>query len=206
MSQVRSRRRAFVVLGVGLFLLVLGSWSGAQYRRATLFSPFFYAPSGLAISPNREIVVGVEASRIHIYDDEGRFIRGWGLSPYGGPIRLQLLGSEAVEVARRDRDHLAVYGLDGQLLSSRDQPGAFDAIAVEHDIRVMAPGGDMFELGPEGLVRSSGGTTKLIVPTPLWPLQAFGADPVVPVALLMAGGAVATMIGVVMTADSSRKG
>lgn len=205
MIDVRSRRLAWVILGLGLVILVLGSWSGAQFRTATILSPFFREPSGLAISDKGELLVAVEESRIHVYDDQGRFLRGWGLAPEQGAIRLQLSGSDTVEVVRSNHDTVSVYDLSGDLLSSHDQPGAFDRIGVERDRRVIAPAGDIFELGPEGLVHRVGTSERLIVSTPRWPLEVFGAEPLIPVALLMAGGAIMTMIGLVMTADSSSR-
>ena len=66
MGSGRSRGRSLGVIGIGLALLILGSWSGAQFRRATLFSPFFFAPSGLALSPDGEILIGLEAEVIPI--------------------------------------------------------------------------------------------------------------------------------------------
>ncbi|MAI80528.1 MAG: hypothetical protein CL917_16405 [Deltaproteobacteria bacterium] len=204
MSVGQSRWKAYFILGVGLVVLVLGGWSGAQYRRATLFSPFFYAPSGLAVSPAGEILVAVEEARIHIYNSEGTFLRGWGIFPDGGPVRMQP-ESESVQIATENLDTVSVYGYTGQLNQTFDEAGAYSAFGADHDTRVIGPEGDLFELAPGGLFRISNGEARLIVTEPKWPLSMFGSDPVVPVAALMALGAVGTMLGVVMTANTTSR-
>ena len=201
MGSGRSRGRSLGVIGIGLALLILGSWSGAQFRRATLFSPFFFAPSGLALSPDGEILIGVQASRIHLYDDQGRFLWGWGVSPEGGPIRMQSLGPSGVEVARQDQDTVSLYDYKGNLTEEREDPAAFEALGADHDRRIETPSGVLFEMGPAGLYRVAEGQRQPIVSLPPWPLSLFGAEPMIPVALVMTLGAVVILVGVIMTAD-----
>ena len=206
MGRGRSRGQSAAVVFVGLVFLILGSWSGAQYRHMTLFSPFFFEPSGLAISPDGEVLVGVEASRIHIYSDEGMFLRGWGVAPDEGRIRMRAVSDRGLEVARQEQDSVLLYDYKGELLESREDPEAFDAFGADRDLRVTGPSGDVFELGPRGLSHVSEGASRRIVPSPQWPLSLFGRAPMIPVALVMTVGAVLILFGVIMTADISRSG
>ena len=199
MSTHRSRWPAFAVLGLGLVLLLLGSWSGAQYRYSTLFSPFFFSPSGMAFSPEGAVLVGVQDSRIHAYRDDGIFVRGWGLSPLGGAIRLRTHGMESVEIARQGDDTVSRYDYRGGLIETREDPDAFEAFGSEHDRRVVGLSGDVFELGPNGLSVISGEQSRLIVSVPQWPLSLFGSAPMIPVALVMTMGALLIIVGTLMT-------
>lgn len=204
MSTNRSRGPSAAVLGLGLALLILGSWSGAQYRQMTLFSPFFYSPSGLAVSSDGEILVGVQDSRIHIYNEAGRFLRGWGVAPEQGPIRMRALGDGGVEVVRQASDTVSVYDAKGELLEAREDATAFEALGSERDRQVIGSGGDVFQIGAEGLTRVSEALPRLIVPLPRWPLSLFGRSPMIPVALVMTVGAALILVGVIMTADLKR--
>ncbi|MAI27668.1 MAG: hypothetical protein CMN75_16715 [Spirochaeta sp.] len=206
MGRGRSRGQSAAMLGLGLVFLILGSWSGAQYRHMTLFSPFFFEPSGLAVSPDGEVLVGVQDSRIHIYSDEGMFLRGWGVAPDEGLIRMRTLSDRGLEVARQKEGVVSLYDYRGELLESREDPAAFEALGPDQDLRVTGPSGDVFELGPRGLSRVSEGASQRIVPLPAWPLSLFGRAPMIPVALTMTVGAVLILVGVIMTADISRGG
>lgn len=204
MSTYRSRWKAFAVLGLGLALLLFGSWSGAQYRYSTLFSPFFFSPSGMALSPEGAVLVGVQDSRIHIYRDDGIFVSGWGLSPIDGAIRLRTQGMDGVEIARQGDDTVSLYDYRGGLLEAREDPGAFEAFGSEHDRRIPGLSGEAFEIGPNGLSFISGEQSRLIVSVPKWPLSLFGSAPMIPVALVMTVGALLILVGALMTADLRR--
>jgi len=158
----------------------------------------------MAFSPEGAVLVGVQESRIHIYRDDGIFVRGWGLSPVGGAIRLRTHEMDSVEIARQDDDTVSRYDYRGGLIETREDPDAFEAFGSERDGRVVGLDGDVFELGPNGLSVISDEQSSLIVSVPQWPLSLFGSAPMIPVALVMIMGALLIIVGALMTARLRR--
>lgn len=201
--RIDRRRLGQVLLAIGCGLLVLGAWSAAQYRLLDARAPFFSRPFGLAVARDGTLYVGANLSQVHAYDPEGAPLRGWSVPSAGGPFRLRL-ADDRLEVAPARTGELLVYDLAGNRISATPDPAAYERLGDDHDRRAETAGGLVYELAPEGLVRTAPAPAEVLVSTPPWPLSALGPRPAVPLFLLLVGGTLGPIAGVVLTAAPRR--
>ena len=197
------RRLGQILLGVGFASLILGAWAGAQYRTATALRIFFVNPFGMAMGEDGRIYVGADRREIHAYDTDGRPVAAWTVDQDAGRFRIRHAAAGRIEVAREQPGELIVYDADGAELSRQSDAGAFARFGGANDARVVSASGTVYELTPEGLVRSSPGPRTLLVAVPSPPLVWLGSRPIKALATLLFLGPAGLMAGAVLTATSA---
>jgi hypothetical protein len=146
-----------LLLALGVAGLVLGGVAGAQLRRATPFGPPLVSPSGLAVDREGRVYAGTDVDRIHVYDIDGRFLRGWYLDSEAGPVRLRIDAADHIEVATARSGRLHVFDRDGQLVRTQPDSAAFQRFGATQervaDRADAAPGAGAGRLPPAHVVR-----------------------------------------------------
>ncbi len=93
------RRIGQIFLVAGFAALILGAWSGAQYRTATALRLFFVEPFGLASASDGLLYVGVDGRDVHAYEANGRPVGAWTVAHDAGRFRLRARQGGLIEVA-----------------------------------------------------------------------------------------------------------
>jgi hypothetical protein len=182
----RSRRPLALLAGLlALGALVVGAWSAAQFRSATLGRPWFAAPTQLAVGADGALYVGIGASEVQVYAKDGAPQRAW-YTARAQPFRLRpVAGDASVELVYAD-DRVEPVGVDGQAAAARSEPGAWEALGPP-TLEATTPDRARVALRGEGLVRLDDAGTHLLVPLPPTPLAWFGVRPLLPITLTLLG-------------------
>ncbi len=173
------RRLLALVCGLfAVFALVLGAWSAAEFRAATLERPWFVAPMALAVAEDGTLYVAASGSEVQVYGPDGTPVRAWRLAR-GGPLRLQL-EADRLSVAYADSDRVDLFARDGTPLGERSDRGAYARFARSGEDGA-ASGEAQVTLRPEGIVRTAPPPARVLVPLPPRPLSFFGERPLLPI-------------------------
>jgi hypothetical protein len=140
-------RAAVPLLVLGVAGLVLGGIAGAQLRRAMPFGPPLVSPSGLAVDRDGRVYAGTDADRIHVYDGDGRFLRGWYLDANAGPVRIRIDDGGLIEIATAESGRLHVFDRDGQLVRTHADAGAWQRFGATQDHVAVGAGGPRGAIG-----------------------------------------------------------
>lgn len=202
LARTRRQKLGIAVAASGLLCLVLGAWMLAQLRVSLARGPMLLAPFGLAIGPEGSVLVGVDASRVHVYDGEGRFLRALDVPDTDGPFRFRVPAEGRLEVATaRTGEHIEL-DLEGSLSSRTPDEEAYARFGPDNDFEATGPSGERYSIETGALVRLHPAPEALLVPALRWPLSFF-VDALPLVALLAGGGAVGVFYGIALT---SRRG
>jgi hypothetical protein len=202
LARTRRQKLGIAVTASGLLCLLLGAWMLAQLRVSLARGPMLLAPFGLAVGPEGSVLVGVHASRVHVYDGEGRFLRALEVPDTQGPFRLRAPAEGRLEVATaRSAEHIEL-DLAGNLYRRTPDEEAYARFGPDNDFEATAPSGERYSIETGALVRLHPAPEVLLVPAARWPLALF-VDALPLVALLTGGGAVGIFCGIALT---SRRG
>jgi hypothetical protein len=100
----------------------------------------FRSAEGVQITPDHHSIVPLSfASRIQIYDKQGKFIRGWPVQASGGKFAIELDSSNDLEVMTARTRERYVYTMDGSLilktnLASGETVPYDDGESIEHSV------------------------------------------------------------------------
>ena len=162
------RRAGQILLVLGFTALIIGAWSGAQYRTATALRLFFVAPFGLATSSDGLIYVGVDGRDVHAYEASGRPVGAWTVAHDAGRFRLRARQDGLIEVAREIPAERVVYNVQGEVIERVPEPGVFERFGPDQDHRLALGDNLVFEITDEGLVRTQDGERVLVVTHSGW--------------------------------------
>lgn len=181
-------RNALLVAAVSGIALLVGGLGAAQLRHAIAGGPMLSAPHGIVVDDTGRIFCGVRASDIYVYDAGGTLVAAWTVPDADGDLRLALAPDDRLEVASRNGDRLHVYERSGGLVETREDPGAFERIGPENDLRHHGADGSVHALRDAAIVRFAPAPEVVLVPALRWPLSAVAAHPMVLAPLLFGGG------------------
>ena len=198
------RRAGQILLVLGFTALIIGAWSGAQYRTATALRLFFVAPFGLATSSDGLIYVGVDGRDVHAYEASGRPVGAWTVAHDAGRFRLRARQDGLIEVAREIPAERVVYNVQGEVIERVPEPGVFERFGPDQDHRLALGDNLLFEITDEGLVRTQDGERVLVVAVPQIPLAWLGHRPVRQLVALLFLGTMGLLGGTLLTAASTR--
>jgi len=197
-ARILTRRLGpLLLLALGVAGLVLGGIAGAQLRRATPFGPPLVSPSGLAVDREGRVYAGTDADRIHVYDADGRFLRGWYLDGDAGPVRLRIDAADRIEVATAASGRLHVFERDGQLLHTQPDSAAFQRFGATQDRVAEGAGGTRVVLEDGALIRTAPPPRRLLAPAVSPPLAWFAVAPLPALTVLLMGSVIALLVGLV---------
>lgn len=161
------------------------------------------SPAGLAVGPEGSVLVGIDASRVHVYDAEGRFLRAFDVPDASGPFRLRIPGANRVQVASARTGERIELDLAGNVLARTPDAQAWERFGPEGDLEATGPAGERYSIESGGLVRMRPEPEALLVPPLRWPLACFlDALPAIP--LLLGGGTVAMFWGIALASRRER--
>ncbi len=192
-------RAATPLLVLGVAGLVLGGVAGAQLRRATPFGPPLVSPAGLAIDRDGRVYAGTDVDRIHVYDADGRFLRGWYLDADAGPVRIRIDDGDRVEIATATSGRLHVFDRDGQLLRTEPDADAWQRFGETQDRVAVGPAGTRVAIEDGALVRTAPPPRQVLAPPVSRPLTWFAAAPLPALTLLLMGSVLAMLTGLVLS-------
>ncbi len=199
----RTRRNWLgIALAVGgLLTLSIGAWSLAQLRITLARGPMLIEPFGIAVNSDGSVLVGIDASRVHVYDALGTFLRAWEVQP--GDVgaerfRIQILAENEVRVATERSGRLRAFDLEGNLASDTRDPAAFGRFGPANDLVASGPSGERYSIESGALVRLRPTPQALLVPKLRWPL-ALLVDSLVWVPLLLGCGSIGIFAGLALT-------
>lgn len=181
-----SRRARVLKLSAGALLLLgfVGWFGGALMliHKPGWISSNTQLPLGdlhcIAVDSQGRIYCGLGFySRIQVYDDQGRFLRGWWIDATGR-LRLHMAEGDRLEVEAIRRDRIFTFDPNGTLIESRQET---EAQREDFDRRDQLPVADA--RGRTFAVRSklfwprvvredqAGRTTIISMPWYLWPIM-----------------------------------
>jgi hypothetical protein len=192
-------RAAVPLLVLGVAGLVLGGIAGAQLRRAMPFGPPLVSPSGLAVDRDGRVYAGTDADRIHVYDADGRFARGWYLDADAGPVRIRIDDGGHIEVATAESGRLHVFDRDGQLLRTEPDADAWQRFGATQDRVAVGTDGSRVEIEDGALVRTAPPPRRVLAPPVSRPLTWFATAPLPALTLLLMGSVLALLTGLVLS-------
>ena len=192
-------RAAIPLFALGVAGLVLGGVAGAQLRRVTPFGPPLVSPSGLAVDRDGHVYAGTDVDRIHVYDADGRFVRGWYLDAGAGPVRIRIDDGEHVEIATATSGRLHVFDREGQLVRTEPDVGAWERFGPTQDQAAEGPEGTRVAIADGALVRTAPPPRRVLAPPVPRPLTWFAAAPLPMLTLLLMGSVLALLTGLVLS-------
>jgi hypothetical protein len=126
------RRIGLAISLAGLVALGLGGLEAVDLRSRLGPSRLLIAPSALAVTADGRLVVGSPASsKVHVYDARGQPVHRWRVPAEGSSFRMALVPPDRLEVAPDGAGTLLEYSLDGDLLSTRTDAGAYERIGAQ---------------------------------------------------------------------------
>jgi hypothetical protein len=188
-----------LLLALGVAGLVLGGVAGAQLRRATPFGPPLVSPSGLAVDREGRVYAGTDVDRIHVYDIDGRFLRGWYLDSEAGPVRLRIDAADHIEVATARSGRLHVFDRDGQLVRTQPDSAAFQRFGATQERVAEGAGGTRVVLEDGALIRTAPTPRQVLAPAVSPPLTWFAAAPLPALTVLLMSSVIALLVGLVLS-------
>lgn len=195
----RASRAAVPLLVFGMAGLVLGGVAGSQLRRITPFGPPLVSPSGLAVDRDGRVYAGTDADRIHVYDADGRFVRGWYLDAGAGAVRLRIDAADHIEVATAESGRLHVFDREGQLLRTEVDADAWNRFGGTQDRVAEGADGTRVAIEDGALVRTAPPPRRVLAPPVSRPLTWFAAAPLPALTLLLMGSVLALLTGLVLS-------
>lgn len=201
MARTRRNRLGIALALGGLLTLALGAWSLAQLRITLARGPMLIEPFGIAVSSDGAVLVGIDGSRVHVYDAHGTFLRSWDVLPQdlgADRFRIQILSENEVQVATERSGRLLAYDLEEDLTSDRRDPEAFERFGPANDFIASGPSGERYSIESGALVRLRPTPQALLVPKLRWPL-ALLIDSLALVPALLGCGSIGIFAGLALT-------
>ncbi len=201
MARTRRNRLGIALAAAGLLTLALGAWSLAQLRITLARGPMLIEPFGVAVSSDGAVLVGVDASRVHVYDAGGTFLRAWQLPPDdvgADRFRIRILSENEVRVATERSGRLLAFDLEGNLASDTRDPAAFARFGPTNDLAASGSSGERYSIESGALVRLRPTPKALLVPKLRWPL-ALLVDSLTLVPILLGCGSIGIFAGLALT-------
>ena len=161
MARTRRNRLGIALALGGLLLLALGAWSLAQLRITLARGPMLIEPFGIAVSSDGAVLVGIDGSRVHVYDARGTFLRSWDVLPSDvgtDRFRIQTLPENVVQVVGRGGKVLKHASRDAGVKRTRGPTREGQHAEGEHGGRASRT--DVPREGPAAR-RDSGGEREL---------------------------------------------
>ena len=201
MARTRRNWLGIALAVAGLLTLALGAWSLAQLRITLARGPMLIEPFGIAVSSDGAVLVGVDASRVHVYDAHGTFLRAWDVLP--GDVgrdrfRIRFLAENEVQVATKRSGRLLAFDLEGNLASDTRDLEAFGRFGPANDLAASGPSGERSSIESGAMVRLQPTPQVLLVPKLRWPL-ALLVDSLALVPILLGCGSIGIFAGLALT-------
>ncbi len=184
---MNGRLRAVLLGGFSALALVVGGLGASQLRHAIAAGPMLSSPHGIVVDDTGRIFCGVRASDVFVYDAKGTLVGAWTVPDAVGDLRLALAPEDRLEVASRGGGRLHVYGREGGLVETREDPDAFERIGPEHDHTHRRADGTVHALRDGALLRLAPAPETVLVAALRWPLSAVASYPLLLVPLLLFG-------------------
>jgi hypothetical protein len=102
--------------GVAFFGQALSATGGLSFLGPSFEWPMGYVRGVVRDSAGRYIAIHGPAGRIQVYDNQGRFVRGWFVRTCGGSAKLRVIDNDYVEVFTAVRQRRFLFSPDGTLL------------------------------------------------------------------------------------------
>lgn len=163
---------------IGVFGQLAAGKGGLSFIPASFEWPVL-RPETTGLDSKGNTVVGlVWSGRVQVYDDQGRFLRGWFVASSGKRFKLQVTPSDQIEVFTQRGRNWLTYNLQGVLLSKRTYTQAY-GLLITHP--------------------SSG--RPVTSPWPLWPLASLE----IAMVLFFGGGAGSGLLKYLGNLESRRQ-